>query len=436
MPRVLVACTEAEASRVRPLALRGYEEARSRGWPFLSDVLARVLSGVPPEDAAATTALLHALVKYDRLLAFASGSEDAEARWRALLALAYAPPDEELDARIDAIASPAERLGVAASFPDWLVQRIAGELGDAALEPALAQMNAVPPRTLRANTLRAPREETLRALASEGFTAAPTTHASQGIVVSGQGSLFRSEAFARGDFEVQDEASQLVAELVAPPPRSLVVDACAGAGGKTLALAALLGGRGRVLALDTAEHKLEELRRRARRAGASNVEAMAIDLLAPDLPRRWAEAGRPVSARVLLDAPCSGLGAIRRNPEARWRLRPDDLDRLIATQAALVAAAASLVGPHGRLIVATCSFLPSEGERAVERFLADDAAFERVTARDVLGTARSAPFTDPAGRALQTWRFSPGSAPDGAGGGDAGMDGFFAAVVRRRRTSP
>jgi 16S rRNA (cytosine967-C5)-methyltransferase len=434
MPRVLVACTEDEASRVRPIALRAYAEARSRGWPFLSDVLVGALSGASAEDAAVTTALVQALIKYDRLLAFASSTEDPEARLGALFALARG--DAAVDARIEAIASPRERAGVAFSMPDWLVERMAGELGDGRLEAALARMNAIPPRMLRTNALRASREDTIEALAAEGVTATPTAYAAHGLVAEGRTALFRTAAFARGDFEVQDEASQLVAELVAPPPRSLVVDACAGAGGKTLALAALLAGRGRVVAIDSAEHKLEELRRRARRAGASNVEAVAIDLLDPDLARRWAEAGRPPSARVLLDAPCSGLGAIRRNPEARWRLRPEDLDRLLATQAALVRAASRLVGQHGRLVVATCSFLPSEGERLVDGFLAEDPAFDEVTVRDVLGKARTAPLTDARGRTLQTWRFAAGSEASGGDAGDRGMDGFFAAVVRRRRTSP
>jgi 16S rRNA (cytosine967-C5)-methyltransferase len=131
------------------------------------------------------------------------------------------------------------------------------------------------------------------------------------------------------------------------------------------------------------------------------------------------------ASRVLVDAPCTGLGAIRRNPEARWRLREDDLSRLVASQAALLKAAASLVAPHGRLIYATCSFLPSEGEVAIEFFLSERPDFALVTARDVLGRARTERVATRDGKYLRTWRFD--------GEPDDGMDGFFAAVARRAR---
>jgi 16S rRNA (cytosine967-C5)-methyltransferase len=222
---------------------------------------------------------------------------------------------------------------------------------------------------------------------------------------------------------MQDEASQLVAELVAPPPRSRVVDSCAGAGGKALALAGLLEGKGSVVALDSSEGKLEELRRRARRAGASNVRAIAVDLLEPGHALDGLEGA---ASRVLVDAPCSGLGAVRRNPETRWRLQPGDLPRLVVVQADLMRAAARLVAPEGRLVYATCSFLPAEGERAVERFLADCHGWRLVTVRDVMGRARTDGVATPDGRYLRTWRFD--GTPDG---GDEGMDGFFAAVLRR-----
>jgi len=130
---------------------------------------------------------------------------------------------------------------------------------------------------------------------------------------------------------------------------------------------------------------------------------------------------------VLVDAPCTGLGAIRRNPEARWRLKPDDLPRLVAAQAALLKAAAGLVAPHGRLVYATCSFLPSEGELGVDFFLSERPDFGVVTVRDVLGRKKTDQVATRDGKYLRTWRFD--GAPDG---GDAGMDGFFAAVLRRR----
>lgn len=422
MAPIVVPFTEEEVARVRPLAVRAYGEARARVWPFLSDVLEGALRGVGEEDRALAAGLTQALVKYDRLLGFATGSEDADARCAALFAVARG--ETHLAPRIDRIASPTERLGVAYSFPDWLVELVRAEMGEAAVEPALARMNDAPPRVARVNTLRTTRDACLEALAQEGLDVGTTGHAAQGLVLEGRRSPFRTQAFARGDFELQDEASQLVAELVAPPPRSFVIDACAGAGGKTLALAALLAGKGKLVALDASGSKLEELRRRTRRAGASNVQALAVDLTDA---AAVAKLDRGAS-RVLVDAPCTGLGAFRRNPEARWRLREGDLARLVTTQAALLEAATALVAPHGRIVFATCSFLRSEGELAVDFFLSQHPDYSLVTARDVLGRARTERVATPDGRYLRTWRFD--GSPDG---GDEGMDGFFAAVLRRSR---
>ena len=427
MPRVSVGFADEEVERVRAMALAGFEQARERQWPFLSDVLARVLRGVPVEDGAVVTAVVHALVKYDRLLAFATRSGNAGARLDALRAMVRrgardSKEPDAVDARIEAIASRTERLGVTFSFPNWLVELIEEDIGADALEPALARMNELAPRVARVNSLKTTREACVAGLVAEGLTARPTAHAAQGVVFDGRISPFRTQAFARGEFEVQDEASQMVAELVAPPPGSTVIDACAGAGGKSLGLAALLAGRGRVVALDVAEAKLEELRRRARRAGASNVRAIAVDLLAPGDALKVFEG---TAERVLVDAPCTGLGAIRRNPELRWRLRPEQVVSMAEAQGRLLRAAASLVAPRGRVIYATCSFLKREGEAVFERFVADDPRFSRVTARDVLGRARTEPLATSDGRYLRTWRFD--GTPDG---GDAGMDGFFAGVAR------
>src|SRR5271170_5365640 len=307
MPSVIVGFAEHEVARVRAIAVAAFEEARSREWPFLSDVLERALRGVPVEDGAVTTAVVHALVKYDRLLAFATGTEDAGRRLDSLLSIVRAAGDRsELDARIEAIDPPTERRGVAFSFPDWLVDQVEHDVRGASLEAALARMNELAPRVARVNALKSTREACLAALGAEGVIARPTTHALRGMILDGRSSAFRTQAFARGDFEVQDEASQMVAEIVSPPPGSLVIDACAGAGGKTLGLAGLLGGRGRVVALDVVESKLGELRRRARRAGASNVRAIVVDLTAPGESLRPFEGA---AARVLVDAPCTGLGA-------------------------------------------------------------------------------------------------------------------------------
>jgi 16S rRNA (cytosine967-C5)-methyltransferase len=421
--RVGMACDVLAARHVEPLALAAYEEARARQWPFLSDVLERILRGVAETDRADVTAVVHALVKYDRLLEFATVGGSPAERFQILLSLAGGDTSAVAE-RLDRIPSPRERLGVEFSFPNWIVDLVESELGPAALPRALARMNESAPRVARVNTLTKTRAACLQDLRSEGIDAKPAALAPNALVFAGQRSPFRTQAFARGDFEMQDEASQLVADVVAPPPGSLVVDACAGAGGKTLALAALLAGKGRVIALDASEDKLAELRRRARRAQANNVRAITVDLHAG--AARLAEfEGR--AARVLLDAPCSGLGALRRNPEARWRLSASDLARLVETQAALLQAVSRLVAPRGRLVYATCSFLPSEGERAIEAFLAGAPEFGAVTVRDVLGKARSHSVATADGKYLRTWRFE-----ETRDGGDEGMDGFFAAVLRRR----
>jgi 16S rRNA (cytosine967-C5)-methyltransferase len=419
---VVLACSGDELEQTREDAIRAYGEARARKWPFLSDVLAAAGRSAGEEERATLAAAVHALVKYDRLLAFASGSEDSEARFDALAAIVRGETD--LAPRILRIDHANERLGVGYSVPDWLVELVRAEVGEGALEATLARMNEAPPRVARVNTLRTSRDACLAALAEDGVLARATDHATAGVRLEGRRSPFRTRAFGRGELELQDEASQLVAELVAPPPGSFVIDVCAGAGGKTLALAALLRGKGKLVAVDASESKLAELRRRARRAGASNVQALALDVRDPALASFERRA-----SRVLVDAPCTGLGAIRRNPEARWRLQPGDLPRLTTEQAGLLRAAARFVAPRGRLVYATCSFLPSEGERVIEAFLSENAEFTSVTAREVLGGARSASIATADGKYLRTWQ------PGRTDGGDATMDGFFAAVVRRAAVS-
>jgi 16S rRNA (cytosine967-C5)-methyltransferase len=409
-----VACTEEETRPLRGVILRAYEDAREQSWPFLSDVLEGAVKGLREEDRAVVAAAVHALARYERLTGFVARTGEASERLDVLFALRRADSPEAMSARgrLERVESATERLGIRYSFPDWIVE----EVGDEAL---LARMNETPPRVARVNTLRTTREACLKALEEEQVDARPTEHASQGIVFEGRRSPFRTAAFARGDLEMQDEASQLVAELVAPPPRSFVVDACSGAGGKTLALAAALGGKGKVLAIDASKSKVHELRRRARKAGAHDVEA-----LVGDLPGTRLELAAPPS-RVLVDAPCSGLGAMRRNPEARWRLHRQDLDRLAKVQESLTEAGAALLGPNGRLVYAVCSFLRREGERVVDAFLGAHPEFALMTVRDVMGRARTESIATPDGKYLRTWQAGVGSAPS--------MDGFFAAVLRRAK---
>ena len=203
--------------------------------------------------------------------------------------------------------------------------------------------------------------------------------------------------------------------MTAPPPRGVVVDACAGAGGKTLALGALLANRGRLTAFDPSEDKLEELRTRARRAGLTNVRALAVDEKVP-IDAEIELRGR--ADRVLCDVPCSGLGTLRRNPEARWRLQPSDLDELPPLQRAILERYAPLVAPGGRLVYATCTVDVAENDAVVDAFLAAHPEFVAVPAKEIMGKARAEALGD--GMRL---RLSPAIHD---------TDGFFAAVLRRK----
>jgi 16S rRNA (cytosine967-C5)-methyltransferase len=280
---------------------------------------------------------------------------------------------------------------------------------------ALAEaMNRRAPLAIRANTARGTREALALRLADEQVVARPTELAPAGLVCETRINAFALSAFRDGLFEVMDEGSQLVAELVAPPPGGRVVDACAGAGGKTLAIAAAMGGKGRLLALDVDGRKLEELRRRARRAGLSNVAARAVsdEAKLPDEARvgGW--------DRVLVDVPCSGLGTLRRNPEARWRLTPQAIAVFPARQLALLVTYAPLVAVGGRLIYATCTILEQENDKVVERFLAERPDFVRVPVKEIWGRE----LGEKAGDGL-TLRLLPQTHD---------TDGFYAAVLRRK----
>jgi 16S rRNA (cytosine967-C5)-methyltransferase len=285
-------------------------------------------------------------------------------------------------------------------------------LGEAQASLLAGAMNTRAPMCVRANTAKTTREALVRRLAEEGVVARPTRLSPVGLVFETRVNAFGLPAFRDGLFEVMDEGSQLVAEAVAPPPRGRVADVCAGAGGKTLALAAILGNQGRVLALDSNGKKLEELRRRARRAGLSNV--LAREVQGTELPD---EARLGAWDRVLVDAPCSGLGTLRRNPEARWRLTPKIVDAYPADQLALLVTYAPLVAEGGRLLYATCSVLREENDEVVARFLQERPGFVVMPLREIWGKERAAALGD--GTFLRLLPHVHDT------------DGFFAAVLRR-----
>jgi 16S rRNA (cytosine967-C5)-methyltransferase len=254
-------------------------------------------------------------------------------------------------------------LAVRASLPEWLVEKLASDA-------LCLSFTEAPPQSLRVNTLKATRDDVIAALAREGIDTIASTRAPECITVVERTPVFHSRAFHDGLFEVQDEGSQLVSRLCDAKPGQCVVDGCAGAGGKTLHLAALLEGKGEVHAFDVAGHRLAALRERARRAGAHNVRVH------DDIRERKKLLER--ADVVLVDAPCSGTGVLRRNPDTSWKLKIDDVVRLVEQQREILDAYAPLVKPGGRLVYATCSLLDEENAGVVESFLAGHATFARV----------------------------------------------------------
>lgn len=355
---------------------------------------------------------------YDRLLAYLvleEGLAPADAaRHRPEIAWDRVA---DVDASIAARRDPRERLALRHSLPDWLAARLAGEWGEEA-ESLAAGLNERAPMTMRVNRLRADPEEAVRALADEGVTAARGRLAPSAVLAQTRTNLFSLGAFRRGLFEAQDEGSQLVAELVAPPERPVIVDYCAGAGGKTLALAALAENRGRVLAADTDSRKLQELRRRARRMGATNIQSVDLGSGGGDPPPKPLARVLGRADRVLVDAPCTGIGALRRNPEARWRLDEGDAPRLAELQLEICERALPLVAPGGWLIYATCTLLHEENQGVVAALRAAHPELEVVRPAEIWGEERAAAVSDASGAFLQL-------APH-----RHGTDGFFAAVLR------
>ncbi len=307
---------------------------------------------------------------------------------------------------------------VALEVPDWLLPLLQAEFGEA-LRAEIAALTAPATLDLRVNLLRTTREAAAAALSEEGIATEPTPLSSWGLRVSGRLPVTSTKAFGAGLVEIQDEGSQLVVQAVGAGPEMRVLDYCAGAGGKTLGLAMCMDNRGHVVACDVSEPRLDGAVRRLRRAGVHNVER---HLLTDG--DKWAKRRRGSFDRVLVDAPCTGTGTWRRNPDARLRLTRADLDELVAKQSAILDRAAALVRPGGRLVYATCSVLREENASQVEAFLLRHPGFAVLDLR--------APGTlDPpvAAQALQAGsgflRLTPRQ---------HGTDGFFAAVLERTGT--
>lgn len=263
------------------------------------------------------------------------------------------------------------------SIPDWLDELGEKELGKEKWDKELAALNEIAPVVLRVNTLKIKREALQARLLEDNIGAIVLNDYPDALVLEERQNIFGSPSFKEGLFEVQDAGSQAISPFLRLNPGMRVIDACAGAGGKTLHLAALMGNKGRIIAMDTEEWKLDELQKRARRAGVSNMEARVI------------ESGKTIKRlsnsadRVLLDVPCSGLGVLKRNPDAKWKLSPDFIGKIKELQQHILLDYCDMLKPGGLMVYSTCSILPTENENQVAKFLSARNDFELVEQKHI-----------------------------------------------------
>ncbi len=289
----------------------------------------------------------------------------------------------------------AASVAVAESVPDWLYELGLREIGPE-WDSMLHALNEQAPVCMRANRLKGSREDLIKALAREEISAHAAPETEDGVILDERRNIFSTNAFKAGLFEIQDGASQQVAPLTQAKPGDRVIDACAGGGGKTLHLAALMKNKGKIISMDVSERKLQSLRERCTRAGVDIAEVRVIDSM------KTIKRLEKTADRVLLDVPCTGLGVLRRNPDKKWKIQPEEIERLHLLQAEILAGYSQMTKVGGTLVYATCSCLPSENEKQVARFLAESGtAWELVAEK----------------------KFSPGH---------NGYDGFYAAALVRR----
>jgi 16S rRNA (cytosine967-C5)-methyltransferase len=281
------------------------------------------------------------------------------------------------------------------SIPDWLDELGVQELGEAVWTKEIHALNEQADVILRANTLKTTKEKLQTVLSKFDVETEFIEGYPNALRLKERANIFKNDAFKSGMFEVQDASSQLVAELLDVQPGMKVVDACAGAGGKSLHLAALMENKGQVISLDIYEGKLRELKRRARRNGAHNIETRVITSTKV-IKKLYDKADR-----VLIDAPCSGLGVLRRNPDAKWKIQPEFLEKIKNTQQDILQRYSRMVKSGGKMVYATCSILPSENQEQVATFLASNEDFTLVEDKKVLAS-------------------------------ESGFDGFYMALLQRK----
>ena len=266
------------------------------------------------------------------------------------------------------------------SIPDWMDEVGSQELGET-WDKEIKELNNQAKVVLRVNQIKISRNDLKKRLAEEDIETEYIQGYPDALVLTERKNVFLTQAFKQGLFEVQDASSQLVAPFLEVEPGQKVIDTCAGAGGKSLHLAALMENRGQIIAMDIYGHKLTELKKRARRDGIHNIENRVIE------GTKSIKKLKGKADRVLIDAPCSGIGVLKRNPDSKWKLEPDFLDRIRKTQASILDQYASMVKPGGKLVYATCSILPSENELQVKGFLKKHPEFAFVRENKVSPSA-------------------------------------------------
>ena len=306
------------------------------------DEAVKISNLISPQKSALTNALLRNYLRRGKSISFPSPNRNA-----------------------------AQYISAYYSHPFWLVDEWLKIFGSSDTTALCAANNELPPATLRVNTLKISRPGLVARLSTEGFSLFATQYSPAGLILQqGDQPVQKTEAFSAGFFRLQDEGAQCISYLVAPRINDYIFDACAGSGGKTTHLAALLKNQGRILATDKNPAMIEELKKETARLGANAIETYPLDLTTglPDNLRTGFDC-------VLVDAPCTGTGTLRRNPEIKWRLRPGEIDKFAAQQKAIIFHAAQAVKHKGRLIYCTCSLLPQENENIISDFLTTNNEF-------------------------------------------------------------
>ena len=337
---------------------------------------------------------------------------------RDVLMPALSEPENAWLAACDAMAPGELPAACRHNLPAWLAEPLQARLGEQ-FDALAGALLAPAPLDLRVNAMLQKRELVAQELRGLGIESTLTPYAPWGLRLAAKPSLAKLDAFTRGAIEVQDEGSQLLALLLDARRGEMVADFCAGAGGKTLALGAAMRGTGRLYAFDVSAHRLEALQPRLARSGLSNVHPVAI---AHERDQRLQRLAAKLD-RVLVDAPCSGLGTLRRNPDLKWRQSPEAVQALATAQRAILASAARLLKPGGRLVYATCSLLQDENEDVAQAFGAAHPDLAPLNAAELLH-ALKVPQADtlctPGGAHLRLWPHRHAT------------DGFFAAIWRRK----